>query len=105
LQLSTYSSDGIAHRVRTGSVGVIVPLGATEQHGPHLPLDVDSTIAAAVSSAVAERLASMGHDCMVAPVLPFGDSAHHQAFAGSVSLRHEVLVGLLHDVCWSFLGD
>ncbi|MFM8855750.1 MAG: creatininase family protein [Actinomycetota bacterium] len=103
--MSDYSSDGIAHRVRAGSVGVIVPLGATEQHGPHLPLDVDSTIAAAVATAVAERLGSMGHDCVVAPVLPFGDSSHHQAFPGSISLRHEVLVGLLHDVCWSFLGD
>jgi creatinine amidohydrolase/Fe(II)-dependent formamide hydrolase-like protein len=104
LQLSDYSSDGISHRIRAGSVGVIVPLGATEQHGPHLPLDVDSTIAAAVASAVAERLTSMGHGCVVAPVLPFGDSAHHQTFAGSVSLRRGVLVALLHDVCESFLG-
>jgi creatinine amidohydrolase/Fe(II)-dependent formamide hydrolase-like protein len=85
-------------------VGVIVPLGATEQHGPHLPLDVDSAIAAAVASAVAGRLSTSGHDCVVAPVLPFGDSAHHESFAGSVSLRRGVLVALLHDVCKSFLG-
>lgn len=105
MQLSNYTSEGISQRVRAGSVGVIMPLGATEQHGPHLPLDVDSTIAAAIASGVAGRLVSMGHECVVAPVLPFGDSTHHQAFAGSVSLRQEVLVSLLHDVCWSFLGD
>ncbi len=89
--------------MRAGSVGVIVPLGATEQHGPHLPLDVDSTIAVAVASAVAERLGAAGHDCMVAPVLPFGDSAHHESFAGSVSLRRQVVADVLHDLCESFL--
>lgn len=103
MYLSDFSSYGIAQRVRSGSVGVIVPLGATEQHGPHLPLDVDSTIAVAVASAVAERLGAAGHDCMVAPVLPFGDSAHHEAFAGSVSLRREVVADILQDVCDSLL--
>ncbi len=103
MHLSDYSSRGVAHRVQTGSVGVIVPLGATEQHGPHLPLDVDSTIGVAVAEAVAERLVAGGHECLVAPVLPFGDSAHHASFAGSVSLRPEVVVDVLHDVCESFL--
>ncbi len=101
--LSDYTSEGVANRVKSGPVGVIVPLGATEQHGPHLPLDVDSTIAAAVSAAVAERLGSTGHECVVAPVMPFGDSAHHTAYPGSVSLRRNVVVDLLHDICESFL--
>ncbi|MDA2987882.1 MAG: mycofactocin biosynthesis peptidyl-dipeptidase MftE [Actinomycetota bacterium] len=103
MQLSDYTSEGVADRVKSGRVGVIVPLGATEQHGPHLPLDVDSTIAAAVAAAVAERLGAAGHDCVVAPVLPFGDSAHHAVYAGSVSLRRNVVVDLLHDICESFL--
>jgi creatinine amidohydrolase len=101
--LSAFSTTAIADRVRAGAVGVIVPLGATEQHGPHLPLDVDSTIAHAVATAVAERLRVAGHECLVAPVLPFGDSAHHDSFAGSVSVRRDVVVDVVHDVCESFL--
>lgn len=103
MQLSHYTVGGIANRLTSGAVGVIVPLGATEQHGPHLPLGVDSIIAAALAEGVAEHLGGVGHVSVIAPVLPFGDSAHHISFPGSTSLRHEVLVGILHDLCDSFL--
>ena len=61
---------------------VIVPLGSTEQHGPHLPLDTDTRIAVAV----AERLAARRTDAVVAPAVAVGASGEHAGFPGSLSL-------------------
>lgn len=66
---------------------LLVPLGATEQHGPHLPLTTDSTIALAWC----ERLAAQLESVVVAPVLPFGSSGEHQSFAGTLSIGHDAL--------------
>jgi len=59
-----------------------VPLGSCEQHGPHLPLDTDTTIALAVASALACRR----DDVVVAPPLAFGASGEHAGFAGTLSI-------------------
>lgn len=69
---------------------LIVPLGSTEQHGPHLPLDTDTRIAAAVAAEVARRL---GH--LLAPAMPYGSSGEHQGFPGTVSIGTEVLTAVL----------
>lgn len=59
-----------------------VPLGATEQHGPHLPLDVDTRVA----SALAERLAERRPGVLVAPALSYGASGEHEMFPGTLSI-------------------
>ncbi len=61
---------------------LVVPIGATEQHGPHLPLDTDTTVAAAVASGLAQRRP----DVVVAPPLPYGASSEHAGFPGTLSL-------------------
>ena len=61
---------------------LIVPLGATEQHGPHLPLQTDTAIA----EALARRLAEVRPHAVVAPALPYGSSGEHQAFPGTLPL-------------------
>ena len=66
---------------------VVVPLGATEQHGPHLPLDTDTVIATAVSAGLAARLPG----CWLAPALAYGASGEHQDFPGTCSIGHEAL--------------
>lgn len=64
----------------------ILPLGATEQHGPHLPLGTDRLIA----TALADRLDdACGGRLLVMPAPPTGCSDHHLAFPGTLSLRHE----------------
>ena len=63
---------------------VFVPLGATEQHGPHLPFDTDTVIAEAVST----RLDAAA---IVAPVLAYGSSGEHQDFPGTISIGHSAL--------------
>jgi creatinine amidohydrolase len=61
---------------------LVVPLGSTEQHGPHLPFTTDTDIAVAL----VERLAARRHDVVLAPAMPYGSSGEHAAFAGTLSI-------------------
>jgi creatinine amidohydrolase len=72
--------------VRDGAV-LAVPLGATEQHGPHLPLGTDTDIALAL----ADRLAGARPHVVVAPALPYGSSGEHATFAGTLSIGQDGL--------------
>ena len=64
-----------------------VPLGSTEQHGPHLPVDTDTRIAVAL----ADGLAGRRNDVVVAPALPYTASGEHAGFPGTLSIGAEVL--------------
>jgi mycofactocin precursor peptide peptidase len=68
---------------------VLVPLGAIEQHGPHLPLDTDAVIAEAVATRAAKLLGDT--PVVVAPVLAYGASGEHQLFPGTSSIGTDVL--------------
>ena len=76
---------------------LVVPVGSTEQHGPHLPLDTDTRIASAVARAVAARLASADdqREWLVAPAIAYGASGEHEGFAGTISIGTEALALLL----------
>lgn len=69
---------------------VLVPVGSTEQHGPHLPFDTDTTIATAVAMEAALRLRSTT-GVRLAPALSVGSSGEHQSFPGTVSIGTEAL--------------
>lgn len=71
---------------RAGAV-LVVPLGSTEQHGPHLPVSTDTDVAAAI----AERVAAVRADVVVAPALPYGASGEHAGFAGTLSIGQDAL--------------
>ena len=66
---------------------LVVPLGATEQHGPHLPLSTDTDIAGALAS----RLAARRPDVDVAPAVPYGASGEHAHFPGTLSVGQPAL--------------
>lgn len=76
----------------------ILPVGATEQHGRHLPLGVDAMTAIAVSEDAASRTGTV-----LAPPVWLGWSPHHMGFAGTVSLRPETLTNLIEDIGNSLL--
>ena len=65
---------------------LLVPVGATEQHGPHLPLGTDTVIAATVA-----RRSGLP----VAPALPYGASGEHETFPGTVSVGTEILAAVV----------
>jgi creatinine amidohydrolase len=79
----------------------LLPLGATEPHGPHLPLDSDVTIALAMARAAAARLATDGVECVILPALPFGLTNYTDGFAGWLSLKSGTLWALLEDLITS----
>jgi mycofactocin precursor peptide peptidase len=78
---------------------VLVPVGSLEQHGPHLPLDTDARIAAAVARRAADPT------MLLAPPLAYGASGEHEAFAGTLSIGHAalraVLVELGRSAAWA----
>lgn len=95
-------------RLRDMRPTLLVPLGSTEQHGPHLPLDTDTRIAGAVAAAVAGELAGelagdpaaemstgAGPAALVAPSIAYGASGEHQAFPGTISIGTDALSTLL----------
>lgn len=70
---------------------LVVPLGATEQHGPHLPLSTDSDVATALAARLSDRRA----DVDVAPTVPYGASGEHAGFPGTLSIGQDALELLL----------
>lgn len=77
------------------NISVLLPLAATEQHGPHLPLATDRLIA--------EHFAGVLHDelnesILILPAVSIGCSDHHMEFQGSLSLRHATFLSVVKDI-------
>lgn len=83
---------------------VVLPVAATEQHGPHLPLGTDTLIVETVARAAAQQ-AQAGWDVLVAPTLPFGSSHHHLPFGGTISMATERYFHALLDMTTSLITD
>jgi creatinine amidohydrolase/Fe(II)-dependent formamide hydrolase-like protein len=74
----------------------LLPVGAIEQHGPHLPLDVDAWDAEYTCREVAT--ACRAPRPIVLPLIPYGVSYHHDDFAGTISISPETLSRLVYEV-------
>ncbi|MEV0714970.1 creatininase family protein [Asanoa sp. NPDC050611] len=78
---------------------VLLPVGATEQHGPHLATGTDALIAGELCAAAADRAARRcQRPIVVAPTVAFGASDHHLPFGGTLSLSPETLLAVILDL-------
>jgi creatinine amidohydrolase len=77
---------------------VIIPLGSTEAHGPHLPMDVDTHSADTVARMLAGRI-----DAVVAPVVPYGYAQMWMGFPGTMSLSPTTFIAVLTELSMSLV--
>ena len=83
--------------LHSGFTTVIVPCGAVEQHGPHLPLFMDAEHGTRLGAEVARRMGKT----LVAPTLRVGCSEHHMDFPGTLTLEKETFQAVCRDYCKS----
>ncbi len=77
----------------------ILPVGAIEAHGPHLPLSADTVIAIAMAQRGADKLKEHGVPALILPPVSFTVADFGADFAGTISVTPETSVALLRDVC------
>jgi creatinine amidohydrolase len=97
LSLALMTSRDVEAAITGGMRSIIIPCGAIEQHGAHLPLCVDADHADRLAVMIAERLGRT----LVAPTIKVGCSSHHMGFAGTISLRNETFEAVCRDYCES----
>jgi creatinine amidohydrolase len=83
-----------------GAVAVL-PLGALEAHGPHLPLGTDIVIAEAMARAGAQRLGARGYEVLLLPVLPVAPAPFAAAFAGTIDTTPAATVAIIEGIARS----
>ncbi len=82
-------------------VVVILPVGSTEAHGPHLPLATDVIISEEMSRRAAHKLAVKGVEALVLPPVSYSVTDFSSDFSGSISIRKETASALVRDICTS----
>lgn len=87
-------------RLDRANTVVMIPLGATEQHGSQAPLGTDALIAGAMPEYVKAELekAAPGYPMLIFPVIPVGFSVEHLRFCGSISFKPDTYYHMLYDI-------
>jgi creatinine amidohydrolase len=94
-------ADELRERARLDAM-VIVPVGSLEQHGPHLPVEVDSVLGEATARRTAEIIAKT-EPVLVLPMLWTGVSEHHMTFGGTITLDLEAFYATIRCICQSLV--
>jgi creatinine amidohydrolase len=76
----------------------ILPIGSVEDHGKHLPLDVDNFLISTVCDELAERIPD---EVLILPLVPYGFEDHHMSFPGTITIRSEHLEAFVLDITLS----
>lgn len=96
-ELAHLTSPEAAQYFTAGTIALL-PCGATEPHGPHLPLDTDVLIAQGQARAAATKLEALGVRALVLPALSYGITNYTHGFKGRISIRAGSLFALLEDI-------
>lgn len=98
VDMTTVDADVAVREARLA----ILPVGAIEQHGPHLALQTDARIAEAFASRLA---AELGPVALLCPLVPYGISEHHARFAGTITVSPTTYMALLLDLVASLASQ
>ena len=96
-RIDDMTTSQAAKSISTAKVGII-PVGATEQHGPNLAFGTDWRIAAEIANRVAVEVDPLA---VVVPPLPFGLSGHHLGFPGTLHISANTFMAVCSDVVTS----
>jgi creatinine amidohydrolase len=97
--LSHFTSREAGERAASGAV-VVLPVGSTEQHGAHLPLDTDTFLVSAVAKGAAASVCGQV-PVVVAPPVAVACSLHHMEYAGTLSLEFETFIAAVYEIAVS----
>src|SRR5262249_58381703 len=93
----------VEDRIEDGVDAVLIPIGTTEQHGPHMPLDTACVIARSLSERTADLAENEGLSVLVAPTLNVTLSWYHMQFPGSMRLSTTTFLKVFGEVCDSLV--
>ncbi|MEO8395047.1 MAG: creatininase family protein [Chloroflexota bacterium] len=83
----------IKARLEQGNVIAILPIGAEEEHGPHLPLSTDTIMAAGFAERLSEAL-----EAMLLPAIPYGETWTTSGYPGTISLSFNTVLAIILDI-------
>lgn len=86
------NSSEIKNKIKKVKVAIL-PLGAVEAHGPHLPLGTDNFLAERISEKLSNKI-----ECLVFPTIPYGQVWSLEEFPGSITISNETLINILYEV-------
>ena len=95
-------ADQLRERAREDAL-VILPVASLEQHGQHLPVEVDSRLGEELTARIGAKIAARGQPVVVLPTIWTGLSEHHMSFGGTISLDYAAFAALIEGVVRSVL--
>jgi creatinine amidohydrolase len=84
---------------------VLLPVGSTEAHGPHLPLGTDTILSEELARRAAAALEKDGAEVLIAPAIAYSLTDYAGEFTGTISVAAETAARLVSDICCSLLGQ
>ncbi len=98
-ELASVPYTEIERLLAAGPLVAVLPVGATEAHGPHLPLNTDVIISQAFGRRAAELIESSGRaSCALLPAMAYTPADYASSFPGTISIRWETAANLIRDI-------
>jgi creatinine amidohydrolase len=88
-----------AEALRARSPIVLLPIGSTEAHGPHLPLATDAILSDELALRAAAALEADGREVLIAPTVAYAITDYAEPFAGTISLSPATATALIEEIC------